>query len=184
MSIVDGMASLHAERDEREALARRAGLPPHTLRPMGAGDRGYVIDSWLKTYRPHWLRAYGGQHPQRQLESVYWSRFGHVGLVESLLDDAPGAAVGVLGLPEGGPWMYGWICASDGPHHRAHGARLHYVFVRDEFRGQGLGRRLLELAGLLHLDPLTVTHMTPEFSQRLGRRRDVRFVNPYRKADR
>lgn len=128
-------------------------------RPMLAGDRAYVLETWLHSYRTAPMAA-------RLPDWAYWSRYGHVGLVEDLLERSE---VTVLGLPEGGPWMFGWMC--HGPR------RLHYVFVRYEFRRQGLGRRLIEsLPG----GEMAITHLTPDGSRLLaGCGRAPLTVNPY-----
>ena len=138
--------------------------PPHAFRDGEAGDRGYIIDTWLQTYR---RSPFASKLP----DFAYWSRFGHVGVVEAMVD---AGRLLVCTLPEGGSWMYGWLCC-DGL------GALHYLFVRDEFRGQGMGRALLNHFGFGD-GRLVVTHLTTDFSRGLGRGRDVRFVNPYRKA--
>jgi GNAT superfamily N-acetyltransferase len=97
---------------------------------------------------------------------VYWSHFGHVGLVEALLSRS---TVLVACLPDRPRWLYGWAAAD--------GGELHYAFVRYEFRKQGIGRALYAaLAG-----PKTITHVTPEGSQWLSKL-GVKplFSNPYR----
>lgn len=130
----------------------------YAFRPAEPSDRGYIIDTWLQTYR-------GSPFARKLPDFAYWSRFGHAGLVEHLVDQG---TILVCCLPEGGPWMYGWSCSI--------GETLHYVFIKHEFRKQGLAAALLEFGD----KPSLVTHMTTDFSQRLGRGRDVKFVNPYR----
>jgi hypothetical protein len=147
-------------------------LPPYTIRPAERGDRGYIIDTWLQSYR-------SSPFAQKLPDFAYWSRFGHVGLVESIMDN-PDTRIKVACLPDGGSWLYGWICSNLV-------GLVHYVFVRNEFRrlgsGSGFGGfgvELLRAAGVDNYDPLGVTHLTPDFSRRLGRRSQIRFINPYR----
>jgi len=154
-------------------------LPDHIIRPAEPGDRGYIIDTWLQTYRHS---PFATKLP----DWAYWSRFGHVGLVEHLVD-SPDTKFAVACLPEGGPWMYGWVAYATHP-----ALTLHYVFVRDEYRRYvnrdehgdrvpgGFGRLLFEHMQLDALWPV-VTHLTADFSRRLARGRPVVFRNPYRK---
>lgn len=135
--------------------------PSHAIRAAGPGDRGYIIDSWLQSYRHS---PFATQLP----DWAYWSDFGHVGLVESIVGNVPGK---VACLPDDPSFIYAWVV---GDRHW-----LHYVFVRNEFREQGLARALVDAAGMA-AGPLRVTHMTQEFSRRIGRNRPVEFTNPYR----
>lgn len=137
--------------------------PLHALRPAEPGDRGYVLQTWLESYR---RSPWAQQLP----DFAYWSKFGHVGLVEEM---AYQSLVTVMCLPETPSWIYGWCCASDGPAE----PQLHYVFVRHEFRRQGIGRLLWEAAGR----PIRITHVTPDGSRMLGALGvGPEFVNPYR----
>lgn len=148
-------------------------LPDHIIRPAEPGDRGYIIDTWLQTYRP-------SPFARKLPDWAYWSRFGHVGLVEHLVD-SPDTRIAVACLPEGGAWQYGWVAYTFVP-----GLIVHYLFVRQEFREQGLGRVLLDqvYGGQSSAYPsLAVTHLTPGFSRRLGQRRQIVFRNPYKKPN-
>lgn len=135
--------------------------PSHAIRQAGPGDRGYLMDTWLQTYR-------ASPFAKKLPDFAYWSDFGHVGLVESIVNTVPGK---VACLPDAPEFIYGYA-VSDGHF-------LHYLFVRNEFRGQGLGRALLDAVGMA-AGPLNITHLTPDFSQRLARGRTVAFTNPYR----
>lgn len=133
--------------------------PSHALRAAEPGDRSYVLDTWLSSYR---RSPWAEQLP----EWAYWSKYGHVGLVEEL---AYQSLVTVACLPETPSWIYGWCCSGPGV--------LHYVFVRHEFRKQGFGRLLWEAAGC----PARITHVTPDGSRMLGKLLVApQFENPYR----
>lgn len=148
-------------------------LPPHALRPGEPGDRGYIIDSWLQSYRHSPFAA-------KLPDFAYWSRFGHVGVVESLLAD-PDTRVKVACLPDGGAWLYGYVVYTYAPS-----LILHYLFVAPEFRGigapgeGGFGRLLLGIS--MDTDSMSLSHLTADFSRRLARGRAVKFVNPYRRT--
>lgn len=134
---------------------------PHLIRPAEMGDRGYIVQTWLESYRPSpWA--------QQLPDFGYWSHFGHVGLVEALMDRSH---VLVACLPERPSWIYGWLA---GDHDD-----LNYAFVRLEFRRQGIGRVLYEAMG----KPKTITHVTPEGSQWLSKMGvKPMFLNPYREG--
>ena len=134
-------------------------LPRHDLRPATPDDRGYIIDSWLQSFR-------GSPFAQRLPSDVYWSRYGQAGLVEDLVGQA---SLVVACLPDDPTYIYGWLCAQ-------RGGCLHYVFVRHDFRRMGFASRLV---GVVEPEIVTVTHMTTEFS-RLMKGREVKYTNPYR----
>lgn len=138
-------------------------IPSHALRPAEPGDRGYVLQTWLESYRQS---PWAHQLP----EFAYWSRFGHVGLVEDVAFRSP---VVVACLPETPSFIYGWCCHSAVPPEPV----LHYMFVRHEFRRQGFGRLLWEAAQR----PLRISHVTPDGSRMLsGLGVNPEFVNLYR----
>lgn len=137
-------------------------LPAHVIRPGGAGDRGYIVDSWLQSYRPS---PFATQLP----DWAYWSHFGHVGIVESIMESSPAL---VACLPDARDFIYAWAVGD-------RRGFLHYVFVRNDFREQGFAKALVDALGM-SAGPLRVTHMTQEFSRRIGKSRKVEFCNPYR----
>lgn len=141
-------------------------LPPHQLRPAEDGDRALIIDSWLKSYRSSpWAK----QLP----DWVYWSRFGHVGLVEHLVATS---RIIVACLPEDNAFIYGW--AAVGRQLEGELLALHYVFTKQTFRKQGFAGLLL--SQVERGNNLPVTHITPAWSMGLGRGRQVRLLNPYK----
>ncbi len=131
----------------------------HTIRPAHLGDRGFIIDSWLTGYH---------ESPQGKLipDAMYWSAFGQKGLVEALVDLSPPT---VACLPERPEFIYGWACAGQ--------RTLHYLYVRADFRRQGIGAALYQAVG----SPQRVTHVTTDgsrFLAKLGVKHS--YVNPYR----
>lgn len=107
-----------------------------TPRIMLPSDRGFVVGTW----------ANGARYRMRRSE-----RFQ---LVNRILD--AGARVIVLGTT--GTAVHGWAAGD--------GARLHYVYVPPELRGQGLARQAItELLGAYpaHIE---TTHPWPRPSRR------------------
>ena len=135
--------------------------PAWVLRPYCEDDRSFILSSWLKSYR-------GSEFAQRLPADVYWSRYGHVGVVE---DSFMRSRVWVATLHEERTWIYGWAAVE--------GDLLHYVFVRREDRKAGIGRALME-AACPGAACLRVSHVTSDF-ERLACGRSVEFVNPYQK---
>lgn len=136
---------------------------PLALRPMESGDRSFVIDSWLRSYRES---AFARRIPH----DVYYSRFGHSGLVEEIVDRA--GQVVVACLPEKPTFLYGWIaCSQPGA-----APLLHYLYVKQDFRPAGIAARLFAL--LAPTDPLRITHDLPVLGTLT--KTPIEFVNPYR----
>lgn len=108
------------------------------LRPMAEGDQGFVLNSWLKSLwrfnpREHWI----GSRP--------WHAHWH-SLLERLA--SPGR-VQVACSPQNAWQIFGWVCSE--------GQTLHYVFVKEVYRENGIARRLLESVG----NPRDCTLWTP-----------------------
>lgn len=98
-----------------------SGLPV-TLRPALPTDRGFVVDSWLRSYAGSPMAELAGR--------AYWT--GHKRVVERIL--AEGAPVHVACSIDDPGTLFGWACKGDA---------LHYVYVKREFRRFGLARSLL-----------------------------------------
>ena len=93
------------------------------LRPMGPEDRNYVLSSWIEDFRrSRWARAVGG---------AYYS--GHTKIVGRLLDNASTMLCVWKDTPD---YILGWACT--GP-----GARVHYAYVRADWRRKGIAHILL-----------------------------------------
>lgn len=105
-------------------------------RPARAEDRALVFSSWLRSYRASVSSAIPAP--------IYFD--GHHALIERLIDRWPP----IIACPSDDlDTICGWACG-DG------GSTLHYVYVKEAYRGNGVCRGLL--AG--YRDPLTVTHLT------------------------
>lgn len=103
------------------ALRAQDGI---VLRPAEAGDRNYVLSSWLRSHRSDSGQA-------RRQGPDYWER--HHRVVEALLGRA---ATMVACWSDDPDVIIGWACTED--------RTVHYVYVRKEFRRMGIARMLLE----------------------------------------
>lgn len=150
-------------------------LIPCELRPADPDDRGYVVDSWLKSYRS--TKGHPTQTPHMDLpDYAYWSRFGHVGLVEALLRASD---VMVACKPDTPFFIFGWTAYTSAARADGDAPVLHYIHVREEYQRQGFGLRLLAHA-VGDAAAYEVTHETKAFRHWLDPVGRSRFVNPYR----
>lgn len=117
------------------------------VRTITAKDLGYVARSWKET-----LYA-DGQHcshdaPWRsKARSVFFARVNAP--IDVLLKDA---IIDVVLDPIDKTYIVGWCCYD--------AQAIHYVYVRDVLRENGIGQALLERAGITERKPLLVTHWT------------------------
>lgn len=65
--------------------------------------------------------------------------------------------------------IFGWVCYEKG--------LLHYIYVKTTFRNMGIGRRLLDEAGITKEKRVVFTHMTPKADKHL--RGYCEKFNPY-----
>lgn len=142
----------------------RSDAPPFSIRAATDDDRSLIIDSWLQSYKD-------SQFAKRLPLDVYWSRFGHVGVVESLYCDSE---IAVACLPDDPTFVYGW-CAWDSRGY-------HYVWVKGDYRRMGIGSALVRSAGVRGIS-VSMSHVTVE-GQRLCAALciDPKFANPYRES--
>lgn len=108
---------------------------PVIIRRATDSDHGFIIGTWLRSYREDQLQAnaYAKDIP----DEVFYGEEGHRGIVRELLS-RHGAHI--LSHAETTDDIYGFICA-DIPV-------LHYLYVKGPFRRLGFGGKLLVHAGL------------------------------------
>lgn len=97
------------------------------LRDAQAGDLNFIIATWLRSFRASRIRK------PDMTDDIYWSPWGHRGLVIALMA-APQNRTVVVGEADGDV-IHGWCCRSD--------SALHYVYVREEVRRAGVCTMLL-----------------------------------------
>lgn len=108
------------------------------IRDLGEHDWAFIASSWKKSNRDSepWLANY--QYfalMEREIEQI---------------KARPATRFRVAVDPEDAEFIWAWACSE--------GTRLHYVYVRQSSRGQGLAHMLARDAGLT--SPVTCTHWT------------------------
>ena len=115
-------------------------MPPADLgvvfRPMVAEDEGFVLSSWLRSYRDRFARAIAAR-PHELDYRRYWSEDGLKGAVVAQIRRTGGVVCADSEDPE---TILGWAVGNV--------ECVHYVYVKASCRRRGLGSRLLrEIAG-------------------------------------
>jgi GNAT superfamily N-acetyltransferase len=125
------------------------------LRKAVPGDLVFVASSWLRSYAtsdtarlvtPHDVWARG------EASAEYWN--GQRALIAWLLEQ--GMATVLVADDEG--MLQGWACAS--------GHVLHYVYVRQSARMQGLARQLVTALGIAKNPEVRYTHRSRGVEQK------------------
>lgn len=103
---------------------------PIKYRPMVDGDRGLIVTTWLKSYRASipWL-------PRAEFHRRY-----RPVIHEILSRDAAWTVVACS--PDSEEHVLGWTCGEPDRD------RLHYLFVKSDYRRLGVGARLLNEGGV------------------------------------
>lgn len=133
------------------------------IRAMDDSDLSLVYDSWLKSLRHDQKHRPGDHRLVHDMDYFRWQREA----IDDILVETP---VWVACDPEDEGNVMGWACGF--------GNVLHYVYVKELFRGHGVARELIakvrEFGGG---EPLIVTHLTsPVLAWR--ERHPIRY-NPY-----
>lgn len=136
------------------------------VRPATGDHLWFVVNSWIRSYRNgcEWAAKIPGV--------VYFSDYGHRGLIVKTLARTNVETL-IVGPEDDASFIHGWICYEPGPT-----PLLHYLYVKDYYRGKGLARMLTRAAGLERGD-VVCSHETraSESWKRAGRQIDYR--NPY-----
>ena len=149
------------------------------IRPATLDDRSFIIDSWLRSYR-------NSEFGRRIPDDVWGTRWGHAGFIE----DALSGWTDVACLGSDPAFLFGFSCTgvvpappqvqdefTDPDRKPLPWPILHYVYVKRDFRRQGIGRLLVTDAGAA-----LVTAETPAwkgFAAKHGIAYEYR--HPYRK---
>lgn len=102
------------------------------IRPKEDGDIGYVISAWLASY----AKSSFAKHMDRE---IYFKN--HRNLVEGLIENF---VVNIACLKEDSTRIAGFVC---GDALDEDTALVHYVCVKDVFRGMRIGQKLLMSIG-------------------------------------
>lgn len=121
---LDPAASAQAEIEDD------GGPVPHVLRGMTAGDVGFVLDSWRRSYDD-------AQHARAPSLAVYLRTQRAV--IEQCLRTSE---VTIAHWPDVADQILGWVCHRGDLGYPV----VHYAFVKKDFRKRGLGRSLFEHA--------------------------------------
>lgn len=110
------------------------------LRPWGDSDRGLIFGYWLRSFAR-------SEFAKSMVEPIYMASQHR--LIERVLERGSCLIL----HPEGDPATgLGWIAYEPGV--------LHFVYVKGRLRRHGLGRILLDAAGMLGPEGITYTHRT------------------------
>ncbi|HET9045101.1 MAG TPA: GNAT family N-acetyltransferase [Burkholderiales bacterium] len=148
---------------------------PLPIRPMVDADAAFVLDSWRRSYEgAAAVRACDPEHYRIEMTRA----------IRRIISNSTARTV-VAYDPEDAGHIVGFACFSvrrrervpphtvtpEKPLPDTHEAELHYVYVKKDFRGQGIARALLE--GV----PVTsYTFLSPSARPRKGWRFTPRFT--------
>jgi GNAT superfamily N-acetyltransferase len=136
------------------------------LRPAVADDASFVLSSWLKSFFRH---RSAWQSMVRLTERQYFK--GHHELLRWIITRSET----VVACPADDPGLIcGWCCYQP----LTPVCVVHYVYVKDKYRGFGIGRQLFE-AATAGSTSVAVSHWTRRLSEDKA---DVKYgveVNPY-----
>ena len=130
---------------------------PHDIRHYDVlGDESFIYSTWLKSY-----------HVPRCPQPIY--NIGQRHLINAILADK-NTSVKVACDSDNPELIFGYIVSGSGNS-------LHYLYVKGMYRGQGIGRSLLDS---LQVGPILYTHRPPA-EWIMGRlQTEPRFIyNPY-----
>lgn len=118
--------------------------PAVQLRPVELGDVALVMSSWLSSYRD-------GPVGRLITDSVFYSETRPI--VQALVSRCPPVVACDPANPDS---IYGWACGE-----RVGGALVvHFVYVRQPWRGWGIARQLVAALGYQPGEKLYATHVT------------------------
>lgn len=127
------------------------------VRAMREGDLAFVVDSWKRSYEGAAAVA-GCDHEHYRVEMTRTIK---------RLVGRPEVEVRILTAPDDDDHLLGFAAFTrSGPS-----AELHYVYVKQDFRGSGYARRLLQ-----GVPVTTYTFLSPTARRRKGWRHTPRFT--------
>ncbi len=108
---------------------------PYDLRPMESTDQGHIVSNWFQNVRDKHNGFFGARHMDKAAYGYYVQHQNRI--IEKLLDSA---IVRILCAHDYSDQIMGWACADQ----RDGQLLLHYVFVKEIYRGKGFARALVE----------------------------------------
>lgn len=123
------------------------------LAPIAADELPLVFDSWAKSYRKS---PWAGTVPNHLWDTV--SR----ACSSEILERGARVTAAVVDLPDGTRRVMGYSVSEPGR------SVLHWLFVKRDYRGQGVGRALLTAAITGMAGQLYYSHRTKASSKFLG----------------
>lgn len=136
------------------------------IRPMQAGDRSYIIKTWVLSLR--------SQFPFSEMCSDAIAKYSK--RVESLLDTADVLVACDTERPD---LVYGFICYEQGKYLGVDAPTLHFIHVRYKFRENGIASQMFYTAFPKHED-VTYTHITKALHYaKLKEKWKLRHYDPY-----
>jgi hypothetical protein len=137
------------------------------IRPATADDRSFIVDSWLKSYRKS---AFASRIP----DDVYYSRYGHAGFVEGLVDEE--GSVAIACLPSDPSYILGFLVMM-GPLTLP--PMVHYLYVKQDHRKSDVALTLMKARR-----SILVTAETPAFKAFAAKHGiSYEYVHPYKRKD-
>lgn len=134
------------------------------IRPFRETDRDFIEGSWMLSFRDGLIDYLQTPYVRR---SVYYR--GQRKLIHALMN-RPGAVCLIAATADYDDAILGWMLL-EGEY------VVHYVYVKDAFRGQGIARQLLASVNISE-DDLVYTHVTKKVKDLLERRTNATF-NPW-----
>jgi len=136
------------------------------IRPARRGDKNYIIKSWVRSMR--------GQFPYSKMSSGAIRKYAK--RVEALI----ATTITLVACdPEDGDVVYGFVCGESGRYLGVESPTLHYVWVRKQFRQNGIGTALVRTI-FPNSEPLTYTHITKAVHYaNLEEKWNLRNFDPY-----
>lgn len=142
-------------------------MKEYKFRPYVLSDMSFIQSSWSQSY-------FSGANYKKAISPEGFNKY-HRPLRESFLD-RPTSAIIVCCAETDHDLILGWI-AVEKPEEDEDHIILHYVYVKDAFKGNGIAKELLKLARVS--DKIVYTHKT-EKAEMLMRKKNIKgFYAPH-----
>lgn len=125
-----------------------------TYRPAAAEERPFILNSWLRSWHG---THYAGPLPDTEFYAAYHAA------IEGLLSRPGTEALCAVdaGAEVGDHSLFGYLVVERGRAPAPMQAVVHYAYVKEPFRRQGVFKSLLVAAGISPRGPWAYTYRTP-----------------------